>query len=276
VSGNTPKGFAMPPTNLLLTTCTAYRSTKDLRFTTACRTIEAAVRAGYPILVIDDSSYPSIRENFRARGAHIYRNHGKSYGASKRQSLYHAMESARLYGTDLIVAIEPEKTDLIHHMETLVQPFDAKADVVVMTRSEKSFATYPDFQIASEQEANRAFESVVGLPLDIMVGPVGIRVSTALPHFLNPSSYLVSPHIEDTYIQHYGAIVAHAYGLRVVPSPPIDFIYPENQRREEEAPENDAIRMKRQWQCASLIRAYAKLAHFYKIGESCQQQFLSL
>lgn len=255
----------MDPKDVVIATPTFYRGgVDDPRFRFACVTIEAARGLGYPICVVDGSPDARVAAAFRERKALVFPDLHQGLGPSKRQSVYHATEIARASGAQFIAMIEPEKYDMVRHLDLWCAPLAKSADVSVATRSEASWRGYPAFQAGTEVVANDAFARATGLCLDIMFGPVAFRIRTALAHFLNPWSYL-GDGVEDTYIQHFGAIVAHARCLEVAASPPLDFQYPAEQRKQEEGAFDAAMREKRLWQRDSLIRAYEALARRYDL-----------
>ncbi len=253
----------MDPKDVIIATPTFYpKGIDDPRFGFAARTVSAAFHNGYPMCVVDGSPDERVRERFKTLGARVFPELNKGLGPNKRQSVYVAMETARDLGASFIAMIEPEKFDMIRLLPQWIAPLSKGADVVVAHRSEESWKTYPAFQVETEQEANRAFRDAIGLPLDIMFGPVAFRVGTALNFFLNPFEHLLLT-VLDTYIQHYAAIVARTKGLRVVASEPLDFEYPPEQRKQEEDALNDAIRAKRISQRDTLIHAYKTFAAQY-------------
>lgn len=261
----------MDPKQAVIAMPTFYKEgSRDPRFPFAIRTIEAARAAGYTICVVDGSPDPNVKAVFRSeqldKGAHVFPDLHRGLGAAKRQTVYHAMEVARAIGAQFIAMIEPEKFDMIRLLDEWLAPLVSGADVSVADRSVESWKGYPLFQGGSEVHANNAFAVAIGLHLDIMFGPVAFRIATALDCFLNPAGYL-GEGVEDTYIQHFGTVVAHARGLKVVASPPLDFQYPPEQRAQEEGALDEEMRKKRTWQRDSLVKAYAALARRYGLPQ---------
>ncbi|MDP3735692.1 MAG: hypothetical protein Q8R39_04720 [bacterium] len=251
---------------VVIATPTFYRNVEDPRYRLALKTIEAAQTAQYPICVVDGSPDPKIKAEFRDRGAVVYPEVTRGLGAVKRYSFYHAVSIALSRHRTIVVHIEPEKHDMIRHIPLLVeQILLGEADVIVATRGDGSWLSYPEFQVQTEREMNAAFRQYVGIDVDIAVGPGAFRIDTA-GYFFVDGNY-TSTGIADTYAQHYGVIAAHAHDLRIAASVPLDFIYPAEQRaqEEEEIAAGGPIKQKRLDQLASLSAAYEKLARHFRL-----------
>lgn len=251
---------------VVIATPTFYKNVMDPRYALALKTIAAASAARYPICVVDGSPDPEIKTGLRNRGAFVYPEVTHGLGAAKRYSFYHAVCVAVARKRTIVVHIEPEKYDMIRYISLLVETIlTGDADVTVATRGDKSWLSYPTFQVKTEREANAAFRQSIGIDLDIMAGPGAFRIDSA-GYFFVDGNY-TSAGIPDTYSQHYGVIAAHAHGLRVAASTPLDFIYPAEQRAQEEAEiaAGGPIKQKRLDQLESLSMAYEKLAAHYKL-----------
>jgi len=248
----------------VIATPTLYRDgLEDSRFGFAFQMLAAARGAGYPVVVVDGSPSPKVVHAFQCLGAHVFRGETPGLGAQKRESVVHALELAPSLGATIIAMIEPEKVNLIDFMPRFVHPLvEGRADVVVATRTEQVRFGYPTFQREGEQAIDCAFKEATGIPIDdISMGPVAFRTEVA-GCFTDTSGYLVEG-VQDTYIQHYGTIVAYAKGLRVMGSEPLACAYPQSQRRIEEGAQSGEMRAKRIWQRDSLIIAYQALARRY-------------
>lgn len=258
----------MNPNDVVIATPTLYpKGVDEPRFPFAVRMMENAEHAGHPVCVVDSSRDPRVREAFLHQGALVFPFHGPpgNLGAQKRQSVYHATETALRIGASFILMMEPEKFGLIRLIEQWLHPLTlGSADIAIPQRSVGSFRWYPRFQVETEDAVNAAFLEATGLPLDMIMGPVAFRIKTALGYFLNPSGYL-GEGVEDTYIQHWGAVAAYGHGLKMVGSPPLDFFYPPEQRRQEEGALNDEMLAKRRWQRDTYIAAYQALARRYEL-----------
>lgn len=162
------------------------------------------------------------------------------------------------YSADIFFWTE-EKPDIVRLIPQIVAPLEqGEADIVIPSRTEESWNSYPDFQIESEKAANAVYAEVVGRPFDPMLGPVAF--TRAMLHYFaecNPAVRFGAP---DTYTHHIAPLVAMAEGARVV-SVFVDFHYPSVQKAEELATFNDVIREKRKWQsdgCSASYRSAAK------------------
>jgi hypothetical protein len=261
--------------DVIVTTVTFYRpGIDDLRFNLACKTVELATAAGYPVVVIDGSPDPEVKRAFSERGAHVFSEETRDgrplgLGAAKRQSFYHAIRRGTCDDyRNIMVHMEAEKHDMVRWIPLLIYKMTrGNVDVVVATRTDKSLDnTYPTFQAETERQANQGFWGHVGLNLDIMFGPGAFNSRTAGYFFTDSCSYLVTG-VPDTYAQHYSAISAHAHGLNVIASDPLDFIYPPEQKKQEEdeIAAGGNIKQKRLDQRDTLIKAYVALAKHFNL-----------
>lgn len=252
--------FVVEKVPIVLATSTFYKTPDELRFRLACQMIQTATNAGYPVIDVDGSTEPAVREKLIASGAVVFPQFVPGMGPGRRQMFFHAMEHCRAQGYDdaIIVWLEPEKVDVVRSVELFVSPLLKGADVVILKRSRSSLeATYPAFQVESETLANEVYNEAIGREgYDPMSGPVAFRLSMA-EYFVcnNPKEF----GLEDTYVCHYAALLAMADGHNVVSSPEIDFHYPSEQREEEEKALTDVIREKRKWQLDTLSHAYRTL-----------------
>lgn len=240
---------------IVVNTVTCYKSLGELRFRLAEATILAARSYGLDIVMVDGSPDPAIPARFRELGAQVFPELHRGMGPCKRQATFHAAEVA---GTDgVIFWIEAEKHNMIRFTDAVMAPIQpGQADIVIPNRTQASWDSYPEFQRTTEQQANRAYREAFGWDFDVMFGPVAYRASLAR-HFL-----LLRPDdfgLPDTYIHHYGPPSAIAGG-GMVTSFPVNFIYPPEQRQEEETTLSEAIKAKRIQQRDSLIAAYQRLA----------------
>ena len=119
--------------------------------------------------------------------------------------------------------------------------------------TKKSWESYPEFQVASEQKANVVYGEVTGKPLDPMFGPVAFN-SNVVHHFAtcNPAEQFGAA---DGYVQLFAPLTAMATGWSVV-SVPVDFYYPLAQRIEEESGLREEMFKKREWQLDQLVAGW--------------------
>ena len=248
---------------VVLATVTFYKE-ESLRSRLAQQTIEKATAAGYSIIVVDGSPNDLIK-SLSGATVKVVPEITYGLGAAKRLSFFMAMEYAYrcIPRRDIVVHLEAEKDDMIRWIPTLVAPIiGGAADVVVAERSAASWQSYPEFQAKTEAEGNFGLLSATGLDVDIFVGPGAFHIERAGYYFVNAAPYLAAglEQGEDTYAQHFGAISAHAHNCSVVASELLDFIYPPEQKADEEG---GALDEKRIWQRGSLIATYQKLARHF-------------
>ncbi|MDP1706571.1 MAG: hypothetical protein Q8L36_02010 [bacterium] len=252
----------MAKTKVVIVTTTCYKSRTELRFHLACQTIGNAIGSGYQVVVVDGSPNPQIAESFRRIGANVWDQEGSTMGASRRE----AFSIAKGFNPDIVVWIEPEKVDLIRHIDQLTLPIViGSADVVLMQRTLISWHSYPEFQQESEVQANGTFFQQTGKRLDIMSGPIAFR-RDALDIFANcnPDSFGGF----DTYIQHIAVMKAMNDGFRVSETP-IDFLYPLAQRLEDEASPEMATKRRHQLaECAANYLAAASHLRLFQRSEA--------
>lgn len=252
----------MKDARVVIATTTFYKE-RNLRFELACQTITAAKEAGYEIVVVDGSPDPSISKTFAELGASVYAEILHGMGPSRRQAFFCACHLIRMSPDpkpmEVVIWMEPEKVDFISHIRLMLDKLQGTdCSIAIMKRSDKSWQTYPAFQQESEKLANAAYEEYTGrIGYDIMSGPIAfvigeLDIPPELLLFFNPKKY----GLPDTYIQHYLPLFVPKDQTVLVE---IDFLYPPEQKEEEEQAENGEIRNKRQWQMETLIAAYEQL-----------------
>ena len=114
-------------------------------------------------------------------------------GGALRQAIDHATKWFIENKADLkqcaICFTEPEKLNILHHMDDIVKPLlSGEADVVVPFRNKESFQrTYPIEQYHSESFANLHFDSLAkrhdgfkNVRIDWLFGPFAFNASLAL------------------------------------------------------------------------------------------------
>lgn len=240
---------------VVVVTTTFYGSTAEPRFGLTCKTIELARQAGRVVVVVDGSPDPSIADTFRALGALVFPQEKPGMGASRRQAFGCAIQHLRDIGEPkgVVFWTEPEKHDIIRFIPEIVEPLESGALVVIPNRSQASWKTYPEFQVVSEQAANAAYARHTGREgYDPMFGPVAFLVTPEIENLLlnfDPEKHGVP----DTYVQHYIPLFLTG---ETVASVEVDFVYPPDQREQEESADNEEIRKKRAWQLETLVKAY--------------------
>lgn len=235
--------------NITVLTTTFYKSSRETRFHLACQLIGNAVGVGYNVLVVDGSPDPAIGQALAKIGASVQAQTVPGMGNGRRQLFCLATGQRGFF-----LWVEPEKVDLIRSIPKIVVPLEhGEADIVIPSRTQRSWASYPEFQVASEQKANNAYSKVVGKPFDPMFGPVAFGSNVA-EYFAtcNPALQFGAT---DGYIQHFAPLVAMKEGRKII-SVPVDFYYLPAQRVEEETGLRDEMQKKREWQLDQLADGY--------------------
>jgi len=248
--------------SVIVTTTTFYTDPmgKDrVRFDLARELTQRSVAEGYSIVIVDASPERTVAERLASDGALVFAQLEKGMGAGRRQVWRHANVLIRP-DTQGSLWTEPEKPDIVRFIPAMISRMkEKKAKVIIPTRSTASWETYPGFQRASEQIANRVYNNLFQPEqlLDPMHGPVLFTLD-ALPAFIdfNPAAY----GLPDTYVQHY---VPPWYMRREgwkIAALEVDFVYPPQQKAEEETTQLGLMMEKRLDQLGKLVDAYFTIA----------------
>ena len=243
----------------IIVTTTFYKSVAELRFGLACKMVDAAVSADYTVIIVDDSPDPQIASLLKASGATVYHQHYKHMGPGRREAFFHGWMTAVEQDAESILWMEAEKIGIIQEIEKIVEPIETgEADIVIPKRSEASCKSWPAFQMESESAGNRRYNEIFGTAdFDPFFGPVAFSTVHAAYFILCNAKELG---VEDSYINHYGTILAIQDGAKVV-SVEVSVMYPPEQRAEEEGALSDDMVKKRRWQYETLVKAYEKLGN---------------
>lgn len=164
----------------VIATTTLYNSEKDVRYVLACNMIVSSRMAGYPIILVDGGSPPSIINTFKVLGAEVFPQMTTSMGSSRRE----AMQIASEY-SDVIIWQEPEK-EVAYMLDQAVALVRLGAcDLVLPSRM--SLDSYPSAQQKTEMVGNIVMAHITGMHFDWFFGPKVIG-RVALPHFLSPTA----------------------------------------------------------------------------------------
>lgn len=149
----------------------------------ALDTIREALRKGFQVCVVDGGSSKGFRNAVSELGVGIVSEEEKGMSGSRRQTIETAsyLEKAKV-----ICWTEPEKVSIVRDClpEAAMPILRGEADIVVPSRSDESFATYPKYQVKFEKRANRLWNNILRsrglLPedspdIDAWVGPRFIR-----------------------------------------------------------------------------------------------------
>lgn len=252
----------MPKVKVVIVTTTYYKTSTELRFHLACQMVGNAIGSGYQVVVVDGSPDPQIAEALRRIGANVWNQEGPTMGASRRE----VFSIAKGFDSDIIIWTEPEKNDLIRHIDQLILPIMiGSTDIVPIQRSLKSWDSYPEFQRKSERRANEIFFELTGRKIDIMSGPIAFR-RDALDIFVNCNPSLYGGF--DSYIQHVAVMEAMDAGFRTGDFL-IDFLYPLAQRlADESSPEMEKKRQDQLGECVANYQAAASHLQLFRKLES--------
>jgi len=122
----------------------------------------------YNVISVDGGSSKETLEGMKESGVKIYRQKGKGIGTAMKESIRHAYVS----GADIIVYMESDKYSYPKNIEKTILPIlGNKADLVVPSRSTKSFLTYPPFQILTESFIDLSLSTVLKGIADYTYGP---------------------------------------------------------------------------------------------------------
>lgn len=233
---------------------------EEIRFKLACQTIGNGVLAGHEVVVVDGSQDPLIKKKFTDLGARVFPELHPGLGPCRRQSYFHAVEVCNQGGHAAVLAVEAEK-DLAQFVPGLLKPIQAyNAHIVLPERTEEGWASYPEFQVASEKAANAVYDEVMGYKDDMFFGPMlFVPQPEVSGYFLSqPCAKLGFP---DTYAHHLGMIWSRLSPNHVkVAKVFINFLYPRVQRDEELGRLNDDMIKKRKLQFDTLTEGYRNAA----------------
>lgn len=120
---------------------------------------EAKIRK-YQIVVVDGGSSEFFLKEMSSLGISIYPQKEKSMSGSRRQAISTA---SQLINTQIICWVEPEKVSVIDGClpNALYPIMNNEVDYIILARDNKSFKTYPDYQVKYEKRANRLFSDIL-------------------------------------------------------------------------------------------------------------------
>lgn len=257
-----------PIQDVIIVTCTYYKSKEEVRFKLACDTIHRARVFGLTVVVVDNSPDRTIVEEFKNLGAIVFRQQTKGMGTSRCEAVSYALRT--FPEKRVIVWIEPEKADMIKFIIDLAMPIlSGNADIVHAGRTEKSWLTYPEFQRQTEILVNKEWAEMMGHPScsDLMFGPVAFARNLAI-------SFMLFQHLKDfgvnydNCVQLYVSALAKLYGARFA-YVKVDFIYPSSQREEEETTLSGEMGKKRLWQSRVVLNGIKKIIKQVSVNIPC-------
>jgi len=181
-------------------------------------------------------------------------------GNARRESAAKAAAYARKNFPDsdsVFVIMEPEKEDLIRWIPDLIAPIvEGRAMMVFPRRNEDGWKSYPSFQADEEKVANMVFYEMTGVKADPMLGPIVFHKE--LSGYFAECQPKEKYGVPDNYLQHVAPmeIIRDGFPVEVVE---IGFIYPPEQKAEEEGPKFAEMVKKRLSQQSELVQTYFKV-----------------
>lgn len=131
------------------------------------KTMRELKKYGYDVITVDGGSSKETIDGMRESGAKVYRQKGKGIGSAMKESIRHAYDS----GAGVIAYMESDKYSYPREIGKTIEPIlDGKADLVIPSRTAKSFLTYPPFQILTESFIDLSLSAVLGAILDYTYG----------------------------------------------------------------------------------------------------------
>jgi hypothetical protein len=145
----------------------------------ALATMGEAMEKGYQSVVVDGGSAAEFLDALKKTGVTVEPQKEKGMSASRRQA-FEAVSG--LEGVSVVSWTEPEKTSIVADcIPYAVQPIiNGDADIVIPTRDDAAFATYPEYQADFETTSNHLWNNILrrhGLipndapDLDVWIGP---------------------------------------------------------------------------------------------------------
>lgn len=232
---------------IAIATTTRYASPTELRCKLAQAMIREAVsNQNIPVVIVDGSHRADVQQALKEAGGQVIEEESPStMGAAWRQAL---REAARLE-TEVVVLMQPEKRPMVEDLPILAQPIlSGAADIVVPSRTEEGFRSYPNVQRLAEQYGNEIFRRLTGFGLDVWLG---VRL-------ISRNSFNFFLQYNGDYSDKWDAIFipllrAQKAGLSIW-GVSTDYKHPPEQREQEE--NDDALGiLKRQEQLQNLIEA---------------------
>ncbi len=219
----------------------------------ALELIEAVLRAGYHLVLVDGAKDSQFQQELTRRGIHFDQERQRGMSAARVQAFDAAYA---LEGVEAVVWTEPEKVRIVNYLETLTASVLAgNAAIVIPSRTEAGWESMPSYQRDSEQKANGVFNDKLHraglLPDDVMLDMYfGPRVYSALTEYREVMLRLLHQQYafdRKETIPLHGTVDPSAYSQATFFPPvaalherlpvqdvPVDFTYPASQRVLEE------------------------------------------
>ena len=172
------------------------KDSSKVRGDLALKTFKETIDNGYRLVVVDGGSCPEFLAAANELGVSCIVAKDSTMSPSRQQAFEIASE---IKGVEAILWTEDSKLSLVQDClpEILLPILRGDADIVVPHRTPESFATYPNYQVVSEQKGNKKWNEIVRKfgflkqdqpELDIYFGPKAWKNSPEI-HNLFMTSY---------------------------------------------------------------------------------------
>ncbi len=249
------------------------QSTDKTRGDLALQMLRGASAKNFQVAVVDGGSSEDFKGKLRELdGVTVSSEEERGMSGSRRQVF---REVVGKEGVKVVCWVEPEKVSIVEDcLPTAARlVLEGKADIVIPSRDEASFATYPTFQARFEQRANKLWNDIVkskGLypkeapDLDMWIGPRFIRNDHDLMRLFQqkpispepPTSNLSKMYDFDLWA---GAIflpvIKAMKGKYRVESVPVPYKHPAAQTAQESSQDSPVFERKRALQFHEIIAA---------------------
>jgi hypothetical protein len=211
--------------SIVIATITLARSSDEERL--LARALARLAATGAPLVIADATPGPSLREKLRElSGVQLMTRQDGGLVGQVRASF----EFAAALGRPFILYTEPDKEHFFEHgLEPFIRdaPDGLGAGIVLASRSEEAFRTFPPVQRVAEGALNELCAELIGARGDYSYGPF-LMTRELVPHVARLDSKLGWGWRPSTFLAAHraGFTVNHVTG---------DYFCPPDQRREDDA-----------------------------------------
>lgn len=169
-----------------------------LRGDLALRTCQAAQQDGFSLDVLDGGSNAAFLEAMRRAGISIL-VHADATRAERKRFLYQHASGDK--NVKVVFSVEPEKRFSAEAIALAAEPIlRGEADVVIPARDAAAWATYPEYQVRSEQHANKQYNDILRARGLLKSG------DPDLDHFFGPRAIANTPAMTALMTEQYEAM----------------------------------------------------------------------
>lgn len=269
---------AIESSSVFITTSTRYpnwgeKNSRDnskssqLRGNLTLEMVEESRKKGFSVTIVDGGSGDKFIKNAKESGADVYDQQYPGMSPGRREAFSISASNSKC---KYICWLEPEKVSIVKDClpQAIYLISTGDADIIVPKRDEKSFSTYPDYQVAYEKKANSMWNRLLrkhGLlgendeDLDVWFGPKFFRNDKTLVGFFlsryefgqNIPKFLENVKPEDWANATFLAIPAALRAGYKIKSVEVPYIHPPEQTNLER--DSVEFKRKRQYQLKSII-----------------------